>query len=77
MLNRLKEYVCENKYKIIISEDGIYAVNYSRIITFSDDVLILELCEKMLTIKGKNIVINKLLDNEILIQGNIKSTDIR
>ncbi len=77
MFNRIREYVLDQEPKVTITTKFIHVINYKSIITFDDNNILLDLNERVLTIKGKDVVINRLLDNEMLIKGNIKNIEIR
>lgn len=76
MLNRLKDYINDNSFKINIYKNKINVVNYLDIITLEEDRISLKYQEGMIIIKGNNLSVNKLLDNEILITGEIKSVEL-
>lgn len=77
LFNRIKDYVMDKECKITITTDYIHVLNYKKIITFDDNNIILDVDNRILTIKGNDVVINKLLDNEMLIKGDIKNIEIR
>ena len=76
MLNRLKDYINDDSFKINIYKNKINIVNYLDIITLEDNRISLKYQEGMIVIKGNNLSVNKLLDNEILITGEIKSVEL-
>lgn len=76
MLNRLKDYINDNSFKINIYKNKINVVNYLDIITLEEDRISLKYQDGMIIIKGNNLSVNKLLDNEILITGEIKSVEL-
>lgn len=67
LFNSVRNYIGENKFRIIIYEDKIDIVNYKNINDISNDVLKID----NILIKGKNLKVNKLLNNEVLITGLI------
>ena len=77
MFNRIKDYVLDQEVKVTITNSFIHIINYKKIITFDDNNIILDIDKRLITIKGEDVVINKLLDNEMLIKGNIKNIEIR
>ena len=76
MLNRLKDYINEDSFKINIYKNKINVVNYLDIITLEESRISLKYQQGMIIIKGNNLSVNKLLDNEILITGEIKSVEL-
>lgn len=76
MLNRVKEYINDNEFRLTIFENQIYAINYLRIISLEDEYISLITKKGKVTIKGHNLCLNKLLDNEILISGSVTSIEV-
>ena len=77
MFRNLRNYVKEDKYKINIMNDYVDVLNYQKILVFDDNNIVVELDKKTLTIKGTSLIINKLMNNELLIKGNICLVEIR
>ena len=76
MLNRLKDYINDDSFKINIYKNKINVVNYLDIITLEESRISLKYQQGMIIIKGNNLSVNKLLDNEVLITGDIKSIEL-
>lgn len=75
-LNKIRTFLLDNKYKITIVENFVNVVNYGTIQCFTDKEITFK-NEKIVTIKGDNLIITKLLDDEILIEGNFSSLELR
>ncbi|MFV0275011.1 MAG: YabP/YqfC family sporulation protein [Bacilli bacterium] len=67
----------ENSFKIYITKTLLNLINYDEILHFSDTKIIILINNQNLVIKGENLVISKLLENEILVNGEVKSIEIR
>ena len=67
MFDKIREYVKDEEFRLTIYRDRVYAVNYSNILTLTDSRVTLKVEDVMYVIKGENLVLNKLLDKEILI----------
>lgn len=76
LVDRLEDYLYDNEYKIIVKKNQVYIVNYDEIIDFSLNKISVKYRNKIFVIEGTNMVISKMLDNEILITGNISSLRI-
>lgn len=74
-LTMIKEFIKDNKYKILIEENTICIRNYIRI----DDITITNIKVKFnnmkLLIKGKNLIINRLDSCDLRIIGDIKGIE--
>ena len=76
LFDRIDNYISEYKYKIIICNNSVNIVNYTKIIEFTDNVIKVESKEGITTVKGCNLVITKMLSDEILIIGKINSIEL-
>lgn len=73
----LREYIYDNKFQIWIIENSINISNYIDIISFSEDLVIIKCPSNTLHIKGENLIISKLLTEELLIKGKILNIEFR
>lgn len=76
MFRKIKDYVIDDKLKINIVENKINIVNYIDIVTIETERICVLSKLKKIIIKGKNLTLNKLLENEVLISGDIKSIEL-
>lgn len=74
-MHGFRNYIFEREFRIIYLENKLDILNYSCIDHFSDEKMILRYNRGSLTIKGKNLVIAKMLDDEMLISGFIKAIE--
>lgn len=77
MLKNLRSYILENKFRIYIYENNIDIINYKEIEHFDDKIIIVRYEKGIMTVKGENIIITKLLDDEILINGIIRNIEFK
>lgn len=77
IIDKLDRYLNENDYKLILDNNRLNIVNYEEIIDFSLSNIKVKLKDKIVSIEGRNLVINKMVDNEILITGNISNISIK
>ena len=75
MFNNLRNYINDNDFRIHIYDKKINIVNYIDIVTLEDNRISIKYQKGLIVIKGTNLSVNKMLDREILITGNIKSVD--
>lgn len=76
IIDKLDRYLNDNDYKLILNNNKLNIVNYDEIIDFSLSNIKIKLKDKIISIDGKNLVINKMVDNEILITGYISNINI-
>lgn len=77
MIKRIRNFLLEDEFKIIILKNKINICNYESIEYVDNDQIIIKNINELLLIKGKNLVITKLLNDEILITGMIKNIEMR
>ena len=76
MLNNLRSFINDNEWRINIYDGKINIVNYDDVISLEDNRISIKYKKGMIIIKGDNLSVKKLLDNEILITGNIKNLEL-
>jgi len=76
ILNRIDNYLYDKEYKIIIKTNEVNIINYDEIIEFSLEKVSIRYKNKKIIIEGQNLVISKMLDDEVLIKGNISNIRI-
>ena len=62
---------------IIIVDNKVNIVNYKKIDYFDFDKIILSMNDKKIIYKRNNLVLTKLLNNEVEIKGVIKNIEFR
>ncbi len=77
MLNHLRNYILENEFKITIFTNKIDIVNYLEIDHFDDVKIIVRFTNGLVIIKGEDLTISKLLNDELLILGHIKNIEFQ
>ena len=68
----IKTYLRNDSYNINISNNSIYFLNFDKVLEINDDIIIVKFNDFILNIKGNDFKIVKMLDNELLINGNFK-----
>lgn len=77
VFKKLKDYILETEFKIILLDGKVDIVNYLDIDHFDDNKIIVRNNKGTVIIKGEDLIISKLLTDEILILGKIKGLEIR
>jgi sporulation protein YqfC len=76
ILNKITDYIYDKKMSLHIYEGYLNIVNYKEISNFSSNKVDILYDNGKITINGKNLVVSKLLDNELLINGEIKNIEL-
>lgn len=74
--NNLINFLYDKNYFISIYEDYIHVFNYIELINISSDKIEFKINNFKLIIKGTNLVLTKMLKNEVLIKGKLKEIGI-
>lgn len=76
MLNKLKDYINDNEFRITIFSDRIYVVNYKEVLSLEDERISFSTEKGRVIVKGDQLTLNKLLDREVLISGRTKDIEV-
>lgn len=76
MLNKLKDYINDNEFRITIFSDRIYVVNYKEVLSLEDERISFSTSNGRIIVKGDHLTLNKLLDREVLISGKTKDIEV-
>ena len=75
--DKINNYLEDSTYKIIVLNNTVNINNYIEILDFNSTIINIKHQKGITKVKGKNLVISKMLDNEILIIGNIKEIEVK
>lgn len=73
----IRSYILEDEFKITYVDNKVNVLNYDSIGHFDDNKVIINYENKTVIIKGKSLVVSKLMNDEILIEGNIINIEFR
>ena len=76
MLGKLKDYINDKEFRLTLFNDRIYVVNYLKIIALEDERISFLTSDSRIVIKGTNLCLNKLLEDEVLISGVVSSIGV-
>lgn len=73
----LRNYILDNQFKIIMLKNKINIINYLEIDSFDEEKIIIRYKDGVVIVVGNNLIISKLLDDELLISGDISKVEFR
>lgn len=76
LINRLNGYLEDKNYQIIIKNNLVNIINIEEIIDFSITKITVRCNNQIIIIEGKNLIISKMLEDEVLILGTINNVRI-
>lgn len=77
LINNLRNYILEDNFKLVFINNKINIVNYISVIHFDSDLIKIKYNDGIVSIKGSNLIISRLLNDELLIEGIISNIEIR
>lgn len=76
-MNRIINYIKNDNFEFRYINNLLNIINIKEIKNINDDLIkIISNTNNMIIIKGNNLVLKKILNNEILISGSIKSIEM-
>ena len=76
MFRRVYEYIRDEEFRFTVYSDRIHIINYEKINTLNSDYILIEGIDRKISIKGKNLVLNKLVEKEVLIIGEVNNIEV-
>ena len=77
MFKKLENYILDNEFKITLLTNKIDIVNYIDIDHFDNNKIIIRYAGGLVVIKGEDLIISKLLNDEILISGKVRGLELQ
>lgn len=74
---KFRTYLKEDEFKITIFKNKVNVVSYESIGHFDSNKVMIRYNEGTIVINGDNLVVSKLLNDEVLVIGIIKSVELR
>lgn len=75
LIPNVKNYLKKDLYNINLTPNNIYINNYIKVNSITETLISIEFKEFTLNINGLDFKIAKILDNEILFNGQIESME--
>ena len=73
----IRSYFLEEQFQLIYLQNQIDIINYQEIDSFDEEKIRIRYRGGVLIVAGHNLSISKLLDDEILIRGDIEKIEFR
>lgn len=71
MLRKIVDYIKEEEFRLTIFCDRIHIMNYEEVLSLEENRISIQSEIGRIVIRGENLVVNRLLEQEILIQGKV------
>lgn len=76
IINKFRSYLLEEEFSMTVIKNKINIVNYKKIVHFDFNKVIISHENGNIIILGENLVVSKLLNDEVLITGSIKKIEL-
>lgn len=76
MFRNVKDYIIDKEFRFIVYKNKVNIINYNNILSIEKERISVSYSSGILVIKGKDLTLKKMLDDEVLIYGNIKSVEL-
>ena len=73
LIRMVNDYINDKKFSMIYKYNKLNIINYSEIIDFTSTLISVRFEDSIYHIEGSNLVISKMMENEILITGDISN----
>lgn len=77
IIDKINNYINEPDYKIIVTNKYINIINYQEILDFNSTRISIKYQNGITIINGKNLVVSKMIEDEILVLGEFYSINFK
>ena len=77
IINSIRSYILDEEFKITILKERVNIVNYTSISNIDDNKVTIKYDNGNVIIKGNDLAVSRLMNDEILISGKINSIEFR
>jgi len=77
LIKDLRTFILEDEFKITYSNNKLGILNYSNISHFDSSKIMINYKNGIVLITGQNLIVSKLLIDELLIEGGIEKIELR
>ena len=76
MFQKIDNYINSKEFQLNLYKNKINIINYKRLLSIEENYISVLTNKEKIIIKGTQLLLLKILDNELLIKGNIKSIEV-
>lgn len=77
MLKNIREFIDSSEFQLILLKNRVNIINYQKLLQINRKEMIFMSSDGKVVISGENLVLSKLLDDEVLITGHISSIEVK
>ncbi len=76
-INKIRSYFLEDELEIKVYKNKVNVINYKNIGHFDSNKVMIYYEKGHLVVSGNNLVVSRLVQDEVLIVGDIKNIELR
>lgn len=76
MIEKVDSWLKDNHFQMTITNNGLYIKNYIQLLGLEESLVLIKVKNKTISIKGTNLSLKKILQNELLLKGTIKKIEV-
>ena len=76
MIHKMVDFIEDKEIRLTVKANQLYIANYLEIVRFDDHHIVIKYNKGTINITGQDLMISKLLTDEILITGSILKIEI-
>ena len=75
-IRKIVNYIKDSNFRINYINNSVNVINYDSVLEVKENIVSLKKEDKIIHIKGEDLRLNKLMDDEILVTGMIKTIEM-
>lgn len=76
MLSKVKDYILDQEFRLTLLEHRVFAINFSKILSLEETRVSFLTSYGRIVVKGRNFVLQRLLESEVLIGGEVEGVEV-
>lgn len=77
IIKDMRQFILEQDFKITYLNNKLDILNYTNISHFDSNKIIVNYAKGSVVVSGENLIVSKLLSDELLIEGSIQKIEFR
>ena len=77
MLDKVKEFIVDDEFQLIIRENSIYIKNYKRLISLEENYISFSTKYKKIMIRGNRLILQRIVEFDAIISGDIHMIEVQ
>lgn len=75
-MNSIRSYFEDTEFRYTVFVNKLHIINYTKLLSLEDERVSILYKNKRIIFKGKEFILNKLLDDEVIINGMVLGVEV-